>query len=139
MKAEFDALRAAAKETAGFATKVETVVKVNADGSPVRGNYVVLSPSVPDLDDERYTAPQRADSTRRCRTDVRFVAVDTDGLLAMVEAIHGSLIGRTLVVSGRTCTRIRLLPGVEEGRVRFDATSRLVYLDETLEFWSRRA
>ncbi|WP_413354028.1 hypothetical protein [Microbacterium sp. 1P06AB] len=139
MKAEFEALLAHEKTAPKIGSQIETVVRVNADGKPVRANYVVLSPTVPNLDDERWTSAQHADSTRRFRCDIRFVAVDTIGLLGMVEIIHAHTIGHVLDVPGRTCSAIRLLQGVEEGRVRFDRASQLVYLDETIEFTSQRA
>lgn len=136
MKAEFEALLAHERQAPKIGGYVETVVRVNADGTPVRGNYFVISPTIPTLDDARWTAAQSAESTRHCRYDIRFVAVDTIGLLGMVEIIHAHTIGHVPVVAGRACSAIRLLRGVEEGRVRFDRTAQLVYLDETVEFTS---
>lgn len=139
MRAEFAAFKTRVAAHSMLSNKTDTVVRLKADGTPVRTNYVVLTPGIPDLDDDRYTAPQVVESKRICRYDTRIVAVDVDGLLLLTEALHTQLIGATLTVSDRTCDPIRLLPGVEEGRVQFDRTARLFYLDETYEFVSRRA
>ncbi len=136
MKAEFEAFLAHEKAAPKIGAHVQTVVRVTPDGSAVRANYVVLSPVIPNLDDERWTSAQHADSPRRFRCDIRYVAVDTVGLISMVETVHAHTIGHVLDVPGRTCSAIRLLQSVEEGRVKFDRTSQLVYLDETIEFTS---
>lgn len=142
MRAEFNAFAARVRGHAVLSNKTDTVVRLNTDGSAVRTNYVVLYPNVPDLDDRRYVAGQDVESSRRCRFDARVVAVDADGLMILAEALHAQLLPRggvELTVPGRVCDRIRLLPGVEEGRVQYDRTARLFYLDETYEFWSHPA
>jgi hypothetical protein len=139
VRVEYAAFLARLRAHSMLANKTETVQKTNADGSSVRTNYVILFPGVPELDDERYTAAQETDSTATYRYDVRVVAVDADGLLQLTEAVHAQLIGHVLTLPDRVAERIRLLPGVEEGRVQFDRTARLFYLDETYEFVTRRA
>lgn len=114
-------------------------VRLGDGGEPTRDNYVVLYPDGPaDLGDNRYTARQALDSRSRWRYDVRVVATSVDGLLMWADAVM-SVIGSVPVVAGRRCDPVSLVPGVEEGKGRFDASSRLHYLDLSFEFWSRRA
>lgn len=114
-------------------------VRLQSDGSPVRDNYVVLYPDGPaELGDDRYTARQAVDSRSRWRYDVRVVAVDADGLLLLADAVM-SVVGKVPVVAGRKCDPVSLVPGVEEGKGRFDSVTRLHFMDLSFEFWSRRA
>ena len=139
MRAEFNAFKTCLAAHTILSGKVDTVVRLNTDGSPVRTNYVIATPSVPDrLDDGRFTAPQQADSDRLLTFDVRTVAVDSDGVLLLTEAVITQVVGHELTVPGRRCERIRLVEGVEEGRVEFDRTARLFYVDMSFRFVSRR-
>lgn len=138
MKPHFDAFKALLLAVAILANKVYSNVRV-ANGQPVRQNYIVLFPDGPaDLDDNRYSAPQDVDSRSRWRYDVRVVAVDADGLMLLADAVM-SLIGKVPTVAGRKCERVKLVPGVEEGKGRYDPTTDLHYLDLSFEFWSGRA
>lgn len=138
MLAHFLAFKALLLAVSVLANKVFSNVRVT-NGQPVRANYVVLFPDGPaDLDDNRWTALQRVDSRARYRYDVRVVAVDADGLLMLADAVM-SLIGKIPVVSGRRCDPVSLVPGVEEGKGRFDPVTDLHYLDLSFEFRSRRA
>lgn len=138
MLAHFNAFKALLVAVAVLSNKVFANVRVTA-GQPVRANYVVLFPDAPaDLGDNRLTALQRADSRARYRYDVRIVAVDADGLLMLADAVM-SLIGKVPVVAGRKCEPVSLVPGVEEGKGRFDSVTDLHYLDLSFEFKSRRA
>lgn len=138
MRAEYNAFRAALSEPSQLAGKVETSMRVT-NGEYVRANYVVAYPGVPGLDDVRYTSSQRFDSTRTFEIDVRFVAVDADGVMILVEAAMKHLLNRVLQVAGRVCDPIWLLPGVEENNLDYDKTARLFFLDTTFSFVSRRA
>lgn len=140
MRAEYTAFLARLRAHPQLANKTDTVVRFNTDGTPVRANYVVAFPAVPDeLRDRRFTARQTVDSDRYMSFDVRVVAVDSDGLMLLVEAVM-SLIDNVLTVPGRRCDPIVMATdGVEEGRVDYDRTSRLYFVDLTFEFWSRRA
>lgn len=140
MRAEFAAFKAALGEPAILAGKVETTIRVTATGDPVRANYVIAFPAVPQLDDQRYTAVQLFESTRDLEYDVRVVAVDGDGVLLLAEAVVKQLLNRVLIVSGRMCDPIRMpTDNVEEGRVEYDKAARLFYIDMTFRFISRRA
>ncbi|WP_047219971.1 hypothetical protein, partial [Delftia lacustris] len=66
------------------------------------------------------------------------VAVDADGLMLLADGVL-SLIGVMPVVVGRVCSPVRLVPGVEEGRGRYDSVTDLHYLDLSFEFWSQEA
>ncbi|PRB02765.1 hypothetical protein CQ047_17835 [Microbacterium sp. MYb72] len=138
MKAHFAAFKALLMVVALLVGKVFTSVRFES-GKPVRANYVVLFPDGPaDLGDDRFAAPQRADSKSRWRYDVRVVAVDADGLLLLADAVL-SVIGKIPAVVGRRCDPVTLVPSVEEGKARYDETTDLHYMDLSFEFWSRRA
>lgn len=139
MRAEFAAFKAALSEPAILAGKVETTVRVTTNNELVRANYVIVFPSVPVLDDARYTVLQDRDSTRELEYDVRVVAVDADGVLLLADAVMGQMLGRVLTVAGRVCDPIRMpQDNVEEGAVSFDSKARLFMLDMTFRFTSRR-
>lgn len=115
-------------------------MRVSSTGEAIRDNYWVLFASTAgDLDDERYLAPQRAESKAVYRYDFRAVGTTTAAVLLFVDRANEQVIGHRLPVAGRVCDPIRVLPDVEGGRVRFDATTRLFYLDQTYEFTSRPA
>lgn len=138
MLAHFLAFKALLTAISVLSNKVYANVRT-ASGQPVRANYIVLFPDAPaDLGDGRLTSLQRAGSRARYRYDIRIVAVDADGMLGLADAVM-SLIGSVPNVSGRACTPVQLVPGVEEGRGRFDAVTDLHYMDLSLEFWSQPA
>lgn len=136
MRAHFNAFRALLVAVSILSNKVFSNVRIT-NGAPVRANYVILFPDGPaELGDGRLTSPQRAVSRAKYRYDVRIVAVDADGLLLLADAVL-SLIGAVPVVDGRDCTPVVLVPGVEEGKGRYDSVTDLHYLDMSLEFWSQ--
>lgn len=138
MRAHFNAFRLLLVAVSMLSNKVFTSVRF-ASGQPVRSNYIVLFPDGPnELDDNRYSAGQSVDSRSRWRYDVRVVAVDADGLLLLADAVL-SVIKERPVVAGRKCDPVRLVPGVEEGKARYDSVTDLHYMDMSFEFWSRRA
>lgn len=121
-----------------LANKIFSNVRIT-NGQPVRANYIVHFADAPaELNDNRFTARQRADSRSKWRYDVRIVATTADGLLELADAVM-TVIGKTPVVSGRRCDPVSLVPGVEEGKGRFDPVTDLHYLDLSFEFVSRRA
>jgi hypothetical protein len=135
IRASYEAFRALVAGLPGVPA-VDEVARVTSSGEPVRANYcIVYPPSIPELDDNRYLALQRADSRARHRFDVRPVATTVDGLNLMADALL-SVIGRVLVVDGRTCEAARLVDGVEENRARYDPVPRLFYMDLTFEIRS---
>lgn len=138
MRAHFNAFRALLIAVSILSNKVFSNVRIT-NGTPVRANYVILFPDGPaELGDGRLTSPQRSVSRAKYRYDVRIVAVDADGLLLLADAVL-SLIGAVPVVDGRDCTPVKLVPGVEEGKGRYDSVTDLHYLDLSLEFWSQPA
>lgn len=135
--AAYDAFRTYVADLPGI-PDIDDIARVTKDGEPVRANYVIVwPPTVPRLDDERYTARQRAVSKAAHRFDVRPVATSVAGLLAMVDALLTGLIGVTLEVDGRRCDPATLVEGVEEGHAQYDRTARLHYMDLTFEVISR--
>lgn len=138
MFSHFAAFRALLLAVAVLVGKVYDNVR-RVDGKPVRANYIVLFPDAPaELNDNRFTARQRADSRSKWRYDVRIVATTADGLLGLADAVM-TVIGKIPAVSGRRCDPVSLVPGVEEGKGRFDPVTDLHYLDLSFEFQSRRA
>lgn len=138
MRAHFNAFRALLIAVSILSNKVFSNVRIT-NGTPVRANYVILFPDGPaELGDGRLTSPQRSVSRAKYRYDVRIVAVDADGLLLLADAVL-SLIGAVPVVDGRRCDPVKLVPGVEEGKGRYDSVTDLHYLDLSLEFWSQPA
>lgn len=138
MLAHFNAFRALLLAVAVLVGKVYDNVR-RVDGKPVRANYIVLFPDAPaELDDNRFMARQAVDSRSKWRYDVRIVATTADGLLELADAVM-SLIGKIPNVTGRKCDPVSLVPGVEEGKGRFDPVTDLHYLDLSFEFVSRRA
>lgn len=136
MRIHFNAFRALLLAVPLLANKVYSNVRIAA-GQPVRANYIVHYPDGPaELGDGRLTSPQRAVSRAKYRYDVRIVAVDADGLLLLADAVL-SLIGAIPVVDGRSCTPVVLVPGVEEGKGRYDSVTDLHYLDLSFEIWSQ--
>lgn len=127
MLEHFDAFKSLLTASPVLSDKVFSNVRIT-DGQPVRDNYVVVVPNSPgDLSDGRLTAPQLADSRARWRFDVRVVSVDVEGLMRLTDAVMG-VIGVMPVVAGRWCSRVRLVPEVEEGKARYDSTVDLHYL-----------
>lgn len=121
-----------------LANKIFSNVRIT-NGQPVRANYIVHFADAPaELNDNRFTARQRADSRSKWRYDVRIVATTADGLLELADAVM-TVIGKIPVVSGRRCDPVSLVPGVEEGKGRFDPVTDLHYMDLTFSFVSRRA
>ena len=120
-----------------LANKIFSNVRIT-NGQPVRANYIVHFADAPaELGDNRFTARQRVDSRSKWRYDVRIVATTADGLLGLADAVM-TVIGKIPVVSGRRCDPVSLVPGVEEGKGRFDPVTDLHYLDLSFEFQSRR-
>lgn len=139
MRAEYNAFKLALSEPPQLAGKVETSMRVTNAGETVRANYAIAYPGVPEFYDNRYTAGQVFESTRTCEFDVRFVAVDADGVMILAEAAMKHLLNRVLSVPGRVCDPIWLMAGVEENNLEFDRTSRLYYMDTSFSFVSRAA
>lgn len=138
MRAHFNGFKALLTAVPQLTDRTYSNIRITG-GSPVRDNYIVLFPDAPaDLGDNRYTARQARDSKARYRYDVRVVAVDADGLLMFADWVL-SVIGERPVVVGRRCDAVSLVPGVEEGKGRFDSVTDLHYLDLSFEFVSRRA
>lgn len=137
MRPHFNAFKALLVAVSILANKVYSNVRVT-NGAPVRSNYVVLFPDGPADFQLRFTEKQNLGARIRWRYDVRVVAVDADGLLMLADAVM-SLIGVVPVVEGRTCEPVRLVPGVEEGKGRYDPVTDLHYLDLSFEFWSQPA
>lgn len=139
MLAHFQAFKALLTAVDRLAGKVHSNIRRTPGGEIVHENYVVLFPDGPnELGDVRYMARQSVHSRSQWRYDVRIVAVDAEGLLMLADAVL-SVVGAVPVVSGRRCDPVSLVPGVEEGKGRFDPVTDLHFLDLSFQFVSRRA
>lgn len=139
MRAEFTAFRTLLDGGAVLSGKVETAIR-REDGDPVRDNYAVLYPSIPGrLKDHRYAAPPDPNADRTLTYDVRAVATSADGAFLLADAAVQRVVGQTLTVAGRRCDPIELVEAVEEGRIQYDRTSDLYFIDMSFRFMSRRA
>lgn len=140
MRAEFNAFKSELGVPTVIAGRVYSAVRYTDAGEPVRDNYAVAFPGVPDIDDGRYTSAQQYESTRLCEFDVRFVATTADGVLLWLDAALKHLLGRTLTVANRVCDPIRVDRSANDrAGMQFDKTARLYYLDTTFVFTSRAA
>lgn len=119
--------------------KVHDVVRLTPTGDPVRANYLVVTIDLPTPNDDRFTALQRIDGKAAYRFDVRTVATTQGAVLLLAQTARERLLTHVLSVPGRVCDPLRLVDPVEEGRIRFDRTAQLFYVDETWEVVSRRA
>lgn len=119
-----------------LAGKVSDVIRRNG-ADLVRDNYAVLRPTAPMLENGRYLALEDVDATARYRYDVRYVATSLAGVLQWQQAGRERLLTKVLVVPGRVCDPIQLVPAVEEG-YEHDPVADLFHVDDTYEFWSRR-
>lgn len=134
---EFAAFKARMEASPILAGKVHRTVRKDSTGT-VRANYVVAKSSAPDrMTDARLTGVDSFDSDRRYTYDVRVVAVDGDGLDVLAEAALRQLVGHRLVVPGRSCTPIELVPNVEQADGH-DRTTDLLFRDFSVRFWSNR-
>lgn len=139
MKAEFAAFKARLETSPILAGKVYPIVRKTTDGSTVRDNYVVARSSKPDrVTDARFTSVDTFDSDRRYTYNVRVVTTAAGGLDVWGEEVARLLLGHSLVVPGRSCSPIELVPDVEDGD-GYDRTADLFYRDFAFRFWSRRA
>lgn len=137
MRAHFNAMKALLGAVSVLSNKVFSNVRIT-NGTPVRANYAILFPDGPADFQLRLTEQQNLNARTRWRYDVRVVAVDADGLLVLADGVM-SLIGAVPVVDGRRCDPVKLVPGVEEGKGRYDSVTDLHYLDLSFEFWSQPA
>lgn len=122
-----------------LADKVFDVVRLTSTGEPVRSNYLVVTIDLPVPDDGRFTVPQLVDGKAAYLFDVRTVATTQGAVLLLAQTARERLLGHVLTVPGRVCAPMRLVDPVEEGRIRFDRTAQLFYVDETFSVTSRRA
>lgn len=124
-----------------LANKVYDVVRYNND-TAVRDNYAVLTPGNARRADNRLSKLESVESESLYRYDVRYVGTSVAAVLKWQQEAQELLIpegGFSLTVPGRRCDPIKIVAPVEEGSYEYDRSANLFYVDETYEFWSRRA
>lgn len=124
-----------------FEGKIFDAIRLNGD-KPVRDNYAVLTPGNTKRDDNRLTKLDSVESDALYRYDVRYVGTSVAAVLKWQQEAQELLIpegGFTLTVTGRRCEPIKLVDPVEEGEYQHDRATNLFFVDETYQFWSRRA
>lgn len=135
----FQSFKALIESLAGI-PEVHTNIRRSTSGDPIRANYVVVwPPTIPSLDDGRYLASQRADSSARFRFDVMPVGTTPDAVMAFTDTILAATVGHVFTVPGRRIDAARLVPGVEEGGAHYEHASDLHYTDFTIELRSSPA
>ena len=109
MKAHYAAVIARLRASPALADKTHDTALVDSGGLPVVGTYAILYGGAPDvIMSGRFTAPQLATSDAEYVYTVRSVSTTADGVRSTQAIVAGQLIGHTLVVAGRTCSRLRL-------------------------------
>lgn len=119
------------------ALAVSEVIRLNADGNPFRGSYVILWPAGPEtIDDGRLSKNQATDSDAEYVMDGQCVAVDALGVLSVMDRLVAQVIGQRPVVEGRNCDPIRVT--VDPVDIDSKVLPPLFYARFELSFWSRR-
>ncbi|MBS1674641.1 MAG: hypothetical protein JSS74_11845 [Actinobacteria bacterium] len=138
MELEFAAFKALMAEDPTLADKIVTTVRRDSSGATVRDNYVVAKSGAPDrIDDARKSMVNTFDADRRYTWVVRVVATSDAGVDMIGTALMRQVVGKTLSVSGRSCTAIELVPDIDRPD-GYDRAADLLYRDFTFRFWSNR-
>ena len=134
MSAEFEAWKSAVSSVLVWPQR--TTVYTDASGTFFRGNYVVFFPSMPDVESERFNAPASAVSRRDVEVGWKLVATTAEALVGAIGLLSG-LIGRELIVAGRSCSPLEV---ESSGPVSFDKDAGgLFFIDGFARFTSRPA
>mgnify|MGYP003407071602 FL=1 len=134
MSAEFEAWKSAVSSVLVWPQR--TTVYTDASGTFFRGNYVVFFPSMPDVESERFNAPASAVSRRDVEVGWKLVATTAEALVGAIGLLSG-LIGRELMVAGRSCSPLEV---ESSGPVSFDKEAGgLFFIDGFARFTSRPA
>ena len=134
MSAEFEAFKSAVSSVLVWPQR--TTVYASADGTFFRGNYVIFFPSMPDVESERFNAPATAVSRRDVEVGWKLVATTAEALVGAI-GLLGNLIGRELVVAGRSCSPLEV---ESSSPVSFDKEAGgLFFIDGFARFTSRPA
>ena len=134
----FDAVKAQLGATPMTANQVYDIARTNTSGL-IRANYLILFGGPPeDLDDDRYSAAQRLDSTADYIYTVRAVGTTPAAVRMWTDAALTQLVGAVLVIPGRKCDPIRLddSTAIQEDK---GATPSLYYSDTDYLLRSSRA
>ena len=134
MSAEYEAWKSAVSSVLVWPQR--TTVYTDASGTFFRGNYVVFFPSMPDVESERFNAPASAVSRRDVEVGWKLVATTAEALVGAIGLLSG-LIGRELMVAGRSCSPLEV---ESSGPVSFDKEAGgLFFIDGFARFTSRPA
>ena len=134
MSAEFEAWKSAVSSVLVWPQR--TTVYQDAQGTFFRGNYVIFFPSMPDVESERFNAPATAVSRRDVEVGWKLVATTAEALVGAI-GLLGNLIGRELVVAGRSCSPLEV---ESSSPVSFDKEAGgLFFIDGFARFTSRPA
>lgn len=121
---------------------VDDVARLTIGDEAVRENYVVLTVTIPEYEDNnprsqggRLTAEQSPAGDADLMIRVRVVAVDLDGVYLLMDAVSEQFLGPRLQVEGRSVTALTR----ELDDPVFDRVARLVYMDGYFEATTSRA
>jgi hypothetical protein len=138
MIAEYAAVKARLEADPALTGKVYDSALVNADGTLVRGQYVILFGGGPEsLSDDRVTAPQSIDSDAEYLYRARSVSVTADGARAVASKVFKQLVGFEPVIAVRKCPRVKL-DGSGQVKADNNVSPPLYYQDDDYLLISRR-
>jgi len=107
--AHFSAFKARLEGDSALSGKGYDSARRNTDGILIRDTYWIPFGGAPEnLDDDRFTKPQDADSNAEYVYTVRAVSPTPDGCRAVVDKVTAQLAGAVLAVTGRELDPLRL-------------------------------
>lgn len=133
----FAALKAELESVRGLRGKIFDSARVDAEGL-IRDNYVILALATSDRGDGRETSPQAHDSRVTFLAGVKVVGTDAENARAFTDRVNTALIGKRLVVPGRTCTAMTD-DGVVEIEPDASVSPPIFFADLAFTFRSSRA
>lgn len=135
--AHYSAMKACIESRPALAGKVFAAARLNPQGGLVRETYVILFPTAPDLDDDRFTAVQAEGSTATFEFDVKAVAPTADGVMHVMDHLTAALVGASLDVAGRRCDPV-VLTSSDPVAPDDDSSPPMFYADLEFTVVSRR-
>ena len=112
IREHFAAVKARIETDTALAGKGYDSVRLDGTGGLVRETYWILyGGGMDELDDNRFTSVQRANSRADLTYTVRAVANTADLVRSVTAKASAKLVGFVPVVAGRKCDPIRMPPG----------------------------
>lgn len=103
-----DAVFARLESVQALNGKGADMVRLDANGVPVRATYWVLSTNVPQYRSDRLAAAQSLSSDADAEFAVRCVSINGAGVRALIRAVMDALVGFRPTLAGRAVTGLQL-------------------------------